>query len=529
MENITLGMLFDKLIAYGKSDFYPYHMPGHKRQVVQGFPSELVQADITEISDCDNLHQPEGILLEAQKQAAEAYGAQESFFLINGSTCGILSAVSAAVPFGGHILIARNCHKSVYHAAYLRKLRLSYIYPSVMREYDICEAVTARQVEEAFLREENAAKEASRFGGQEKSSIQAVLIVSPTYEGRIADIKAIAEVVHARGIPLIVDEAHGAHLGFAEGFAVNSCRLGADIVINSVHKTMPAMTQTALLHCNGSLIDRDVLKRFLHIYQSSSPSYILMASIEQAVRAGIEGKAAFAEFRQQWYCMLERLQGLKKLKILPRPDTQECILAGCRDFQKGQHHDIGKLIISTKDTEISGKQLADVLRDAYHLEVEMACQSYVLAMFTVSDIPRGYDRLVQALLEIDQKLDGKERASLGEEAPDNRLENQVLHDFYRAWDCPKTEVVLEDAVGCVAGEFINLYPPGTPIVVPGEVINRQTIDRIRTCLLAGLEVQGVRQVRDNRDMAEQMMAEQNIENQEYERERTKEYVITVLK
>ena len=251
------GPLYKELERYGDLDYYPYHMPGHKRRQLGEIPEQLLKTDITEIDGFDNLHQAEGILKEAQELAGRLYGAEETFYLVNGSTCGILSAISAALPVGGHLLMARGCHKSVYHAAYLRKLKLSYLYPKRLPEFGFSEAVTAEQVREAL---------------EQESDIGAVLIVSPTYEGRIADVKAIADEVHAKGLPLIVDEAHGAHLGFADGFASGSCQAGADLVIHSVHKTLPAMTQTALLHVNGGRIDRDLLKRFLRIYHSISMS-----------------------------------------------------------------------------------------------------------------------------------------------------------------------------------------------------------------------------------------------------------------
>lgn len=244
-------------------------MPGHKRNAWGELPAQLYRLDITEIDGFDNLHQPEGILKELQEQAAACCGAEESYYLVNGSTGGILSAVSAALPASGHILMARNCHKSAYHAAYLRNLRTSYLYPKMLEDYDIFDMVSPEQIEEALDKEPD---------------IQAVLLVSPTYEGRISNIRQISEIVHARGIPLIVDEAHGAHLGWSDAVHENSCRQGADLVIQSVHKTLPALTQTALLHVNGTIVDRERLRRFLHIYQSSSPSYLLMASIDNALQ-----------------------------------------------------------------------------------------------------------------------------------------------------------------------------------------------------------------------------------------------------
>ena len=215
--------LFDKLEHYSESDIYPYHMPGHKRNNCNQLPKALYTNDITEIEGFDDLHQPEGILLELQKNAAKLYGADESYYLVNGSSCGLLAALSAAVPFGEEILMARNCHKSVYHAAYLRQYKVTYLWPSIIEEFDIFDAIRPSQVEEAL---------------EKNSKIRAVIIVSPTYEGIISDVFEIAEVAHRHGIPLIVDEAHGAHLGLAPVVHENSCRLGADLVIHSVHLSL---------------------------------------------------------------------------------------------------------------------------------------------------------------------------------------------------------------------------------------------------------------------------------------------------
>lgn len=455
-----MGILLNKLTAYSESNFYPYHMPGHKRASAGNLPAEWTALDITEIDGFDNLHQAEGILKELQGKAALAYGAEESFYLINGSTGGILSAISAVVPFGGELLIARNCHKSVYHGAYLRHLKLHYIYPELIEEFDLCEAVTAEQVRAALAAHPNVA---------------AVLIVSPTYEGRIADVAGIAVAVHEKGIPLVVDEAHGAHLGFSPEFAPNSARLGADIVINSVHKTLPAMTQTALLHVNGSLVDRERLKRFLHIYQTSSPSYVLMSSIEEAVELAGDG-SRFTAFVKRWQKLVTDLSECKNLTILPR-NWEECVK---------KRHDIGKLIVSVKGTELSGQQLYDILLEEYHLQPEMACESYVLCMFTIGDSEEGYERLTRALLAIDSNL---------RKAPEKEISvmpcPEAVMSFHEAWEQEKESVPLTEAEGRLAGEFLNLYPPGTPIGVPGERLSKEAIAMLQCCLSQRLAVQGV--------------------------------------
>lgn len=473
-----MQLLFDKLDIYSQSDIYPYHMPGHKRNGWGALPAELYQRDITEINGFDNLHQPEGILLELQEKAAALYGAEESFYLVNGSSCGVLSAVSAVLPRGGHLLLARNCHRSAYHAAYLRNLFVSYLWPDVLTHYDIFDAVTPEQVRGAL---------------EEEPDIGAVLVVSPTYEGRIADIRGIAEVVHRKGIPLIVDEAHGAHLGFDPEVHENSCRLGADIVIHSVHKTLPALTQTALLHVNGRLVDRALLKRFLHIYQSSSPSYLLMASIDNALNyMERDGEAAFAAFKARYRKLLDSLAVCRRLQFVP--------------FRQ-EKQDLGKLVISVKNTDISGRQLYDILLNKYHLQMEMAARSYVLAMFTVNDREEGYDRLRDALLEIDGQLasgsaiDPETQPGPSVSARDHEAAEVLFADvcskrvqkrqLAAAWDHEAEERPLNDAVGCCAGEFLNLYPPGVPLLVPGEKITGELIQKIQDWMKLGLNLQGI--------------------------------------
>lgn len=472
--------LFEKLKLYSETDVYPYHMPGHKRRPWGELPKALYDIDITEIDNFDNLHQPEELLKALQEETARLYGAEESFYMVNGSTGGILAAISAAVPMGGRILMARNCHKSAYHASYLCDLTISYLYPEIISKYDICDAIEPNQVKAALEKEPD---------------IAAVLIVSPTYEGRIADVSAIAEIVHAKGIPLIVDEAHGAHLGLAEGFAKNSCRCGADLVIHSVHKTLPAMTQAALLHVNGTLINREKLRRFLRIFQSSSPSYVLMASIDNALQyVQRQGREAFATFLEYYTEMCQKLSVCKQLSFLK--DDWNC-------------QDVGKLVISVKDTTISGKELYNILLEEYHLQLEMAAENYVLAMFTLNDGQEAYARMVTALLEIDARLETNSKScncindyekvkfrtdmisAVGSANNVKEVYPKKVLSLRDAWDADSEWVALENALDKPAAEFVNLYPPGIPLLVPGEYITEDMVQRIRNAVCQNLNVQGV--------------------------------------
>ena len=474
--------LYDKLAAYGQSDFYPYHMPGHKRNHGMGIPyalSESFKIDITEIDGFDNLHHPEGIIKQVQERAAKLYGAEETFFLVNGSTCGILAAVSAATDRHDSILIARNCHKSVYHAAFLQELQMRYLYPEQIVGYGISDAVGPADVEKAL---------------EQYPECRAVVITSPTYEGIVSDIREISEIVHRKDKILIVDEAHGAHFGLADNMPENAVKQGADMVIHSLHKTLPAMTQTALLHVNGNRVNRRKLRRYLSIYQSSSPSYVLMASVDACI-SYVEEHAAisFQKLEKYYNNFIEQMKACRYIRI-GREDI----------IEKGKYHytawDIGKLVISgvlPDGKQMSGQYLYDILRDEFHLQMEMAADSYVLAMMTIADKEEGWQRLADALRRIDDRIeedaDMIPAAVRKNQSVEYKVHPTVRMPIAEAVDKAQSgrEVLLSEATGETVGDFINLYPPGIPLLVPGEVIDISLTQQIQEYKRLGLQVQGV--------------------------------------
>ncbi|MDE7283659.1 MAG: aminotransferase class V-fold PLP-dependent enzyme [Lachnospiraceae bacterium] len=474
--------LYDSLVNYGVSDFYPYHMPGHKRSHSAGALSEIYKLDITEIDGFDNLHQAEGIIKQSQERAAKLYGSEETYFLVNGSTCGVLAAVSAVTDRQDTVLIARNCHKSVYHAAFLKELNLRYIYPSKMTEYDISDAVSLEEVKTALER---------------YPECRAVVITSPTYEGIVSDIEAISRVVHEKGKILIVDEAHGAHFGLAKGIPENAVRQGADLVIHSLHKTLPSMTQTALLHVNGPRIDRVKLRRYLSIYQSSSPSYVLMASMDSCISFLLENaESSFEKLKNFHRKFLSCMEECRHIRI----GKEEVLQKKGYNFSAW---DICKIVISVKGTSMNGQELYDKLLDEFHLQMEMAADSYVLAIMTISDGEEGWKRLADALLQIDGRIEDriKDRIKdmtrdvnvITDEASQTGISYQptVKMTIAQALEHNSKEVPLELAEGEISGGFINLYPPGIPIIVPGEVIDACIVSHIRESLKLGLRVQGI--------------------------------------
>lgn len=441
-------MLYEKLKMYQESDYYGFHMPGHKRNIGKfsiGLPYGI---DITEIEGFDDLHHATGILKLAEKRASQLYQAEESHFLVNGSTVGILSAILGVTERGDKILVARNCHKSVYHAIYMNELEPVYLYPEYENNLQINGEINCEKIK-SILEKEN--------------DIKAVVIVSPTYDGVVSDVENIANIVHKYNIPLIVDEAHGAHFGFNAIFPRNANEKGADIVIHSVHKTLPAMTQTALIHLNGNIINRESVRNYLHMLQSSSPSYVLMASIDYCMEMLENHKdTLFDKYVEELITLRQALKELKHLKII-----------------RTEHFDISKLIISVKDTNITSGELSKLLLEKYHLQMEMTAGTYVLAMTTVGDTVEGFLRLKKALFEIDEELELDKREIEDLELPHLSLVCKSAEVLRAAQKDGLSYVKWENAEGKVAGEYAYVYPPGIPFLVPGERITKEAVQYLK--------------------------------------------------
>ena len=456
-----MASLYDKLIEYNKSDYYGFHMPGHKRNEKM-FGTRLPYGiDITEIDGFDDLHHAETLIKDQEERAAHLYKAEETHFLVNGSTVGILSAILGVTNRGDKILVARNCHKSVYNAMELNGLRPIYIYPEYEKDLQINGEVSGEKIE--ILLNENP-------------DIKAVMIVSPTYDGVLSDVEKIAQIVHKRGIPLIVDEAHGAHFGFHPYFPENSNVKGADIVIHSVHKTLPSLTQTALIHINGEIVDREKVRKYLHMLQSSSPSYILMASIDRCMELlESEGHTLFELYAQRIDVLRTELQGLKHLEIL-----------------QTEQFDRSKFLISVKKTGITSKKLADILLHTYHLQMEMTGGTYVLAMTALGDTKEGFERLKRALFEIDQSLsDEKQEDHLPVELP--KLPLVCTNEEIERKKCGNEELILWKAsIGRISTEYAYVYPPGIPLIVPGEQITQEAIQVLALYAELGFSVEGIK-------------------------------------
>ncbi len=466
--------LYDKLNSYTKSDAYPFHVPGHKRQLfhtlLKEFPNPY-SIDITEIEGFDNLHHPEGILKDSMAWAASVYGASQTYYLINGSSCGILSAVCGLTHDSDTILMSRGSHKCAYHGVFLNHLKSIYIYPQIIDNFGIQGGLSVDDIKKLL---------------KEYTNIAMVFVVSPTYDGIVSDIKTISEICHNHGIPLVVDEAHGAHFRYGEKFPVSALELGADVVVQSLHKTLPAFTQTALLHVKSRLVDLERLEHYLQIFQSSSPSYLLMTGIESCIRfMETDGRNEMKIFYKHLQELRHKLSNLKRLKLFGPPFSENFAVYDT---------DPSKIIISSKNTGINGKRLSDLLRERFHLEMEMYGADYVTAITTVMDTANGLGRLKEALFSIDETLYQTKPEYLIQENQNLfcQIRAKTALSIFQAWTRKKSEVKIEDSIGKISGEYIYLYPPGIPIIVPGEILNAEIIETIDTYKKMKLPIQGLR-------------------------------------
>lgn len=535
--------LLDELIDYSQSGVVPMHMPGHKRNAKADYLDILnAQYDITEIDGFDNLHSPEGILKDVMDKATKLYKSSNTYFLINGSTCGILAGMKACLKHGDEIIMARNCHKSVYHGVELLGLTPYFLYPERVEiagggSENINEAGLDLNKYENKHENRQCDKQNSICGQiepvkleellQTHPNVKLVIITSPTYEGIISDIKELSKVAHKYNIPLMVDAAHGAHMGFNDYFGPSAVSEGADIVINSLHKTMPSLTQTALAHVNGCLVNEKEFARCLSIFETSSPSYLLMASIDGCVSLVAEkGEELFAAYESRVRRFYEEIKGLKRLKVLKahmipnnqnKPkvlenpvqiDGEECRLCE-RDNELKEciNKDPGKIVVFTKGIGISGVELSKILRSEYKIEVEMASLEYIIAMTGLMDTDENLCRLAEALNEIDSELEKQEKNIYENEViervlGDNSLEysftiideqfgntaSDYLYKIEEAIGMAKRRVFLSDAVGHISGEYVWAYPPGIPILIPGQVIKEEDVRGIMEMMKSGVNV-----------------------------------------
>ncbi len=416
-----------------------FHMPGHKGRPILpelGHPFEI---DYTEIEGTGNLYAGDEPILSAERDAARYYGAADCLFLTGGSTQALMTAIGAAVPAGGTLLVDRNCHKAATHAMALLDLTPEFVVPRALDASGLPGLLDPGEVEQAFARAPQAA---------------ALLVTSPNYYGVLQDIPALAEICHRHGVPLLVDAAHGAHLK-AVGLP-SPIEQGADLAAVSTHKTLPALGQSAVLLSSGR-ISFDVLLDTAPLFGTSSPSYVLLASIDLA-RAWLEGDgaAAYARSAQRVASLRREIGNATVFSALSDGDAP---LDPCR------------LTVDCRGTNVTGHELNRVLHEEFAIDAEMADRDHVVFICTGADTTRDYARLMGALRDTRFRGAPYRMSSLPPfPAP------QRACSVRQAWFSARHEVPVAEAAGCVCARPLTPYPPGVPLVYPGERIGQVHIE-----------------------------------------------------
>ncbi len=442
------AFILDKLLELQEKNAYPLHMPGHKRNL-NFMPYDFRTMDLTETGEVDNLHNPQDIIKSSQSAMAELLGAEHSFYLVNGGTSGVVSAILGSCNEGDYVLVASNCHKSVYNALTLSGVKPIYISPEITEE-SLCGGINIRNLFRAF----------------ENYDIKAVIITSPTYEGFTCDIKTIADVAHKHNAILIVDECHGSHFVFSDKLPHTALSQGADIVVNSWHKTLPALNQAAVLSVKSDKVDIQRIKDSVSMTNTTSPSYPILASIDYARELLTTDKHLFTSYLELVREARAELVHCKVLKLV-------------NESIKGEHDiydiDITRFTIMVR-SEMSGSDVAKILLDKYNLQIEMAGPHHIIAITSVADDEKGIKKFVKAITDLDKKLERKFIEKIPFTSP-NVFEPEMTprQVFYSQ----KEYLPLDKAVGKVPASIIMPYPPGIPVVSLGQKFTKENLENIR--------------------------------------------------
>lgn len=469
MQNQT--PLFTKLVEHASRNPIQFHIPAHKKGF--GMPSEFsefigpnaLSIDLINIAPLDDLHSPKGIIKEAQELAAQAFGADHTFFSVHGTSGAIMTMVMSSVGPGEKILVPRNVHKSVLSAIIFSGAHPVFMHPEIDPAIGIAHGVSLDTVRVTLDAHPDA---------------KALLLINPTYFGISADLKSIVELSHERGVPVLVDEAHGVLFGFHEDLPLSAMQAGADMAATSVHKLGGSMTQSSVLNLREGMISPEHVQAVLSMLHTTSTSYLLLASLDVARKnLAIHGHDLIERTIRLAQDCRRRINEIPGLYCFG-----EEILKSSATFA----HDPLKINVTVKDLGLSGWEVEKILRKDFNIEVEMSDMYNILCIITFGDTEQTINLLVDALRQIAARYEAAEKEVKTIKNPSIPLLALSPRDaFYNK----QTEIVpLKEAAGRIIAEFIMVYPPGIPIVMPGEVVTKDNIEYIEEHVKEGLPVQG---------------------------------------
>lgn len=450
--------LLDTLYTYAQSEVTCFDVPGHKQgnylKELQSLWGDMVlKMDVNSSKTVDNLSHPVGVIKEAEELLADAFGCDHAFMLVNGSTSGIQYMILSVLQAGDKILLPRNVHKSAINALILSGAKPIFIEPAIDHFYGIVNGITIESVQHAF---------------DLNNDIKAIFLVYPTYFGATSDIEAIIEFAHSKKIPVLIDQAHGTHFSFHPDLPKGASFLGADLVTISMHKTGGSLTQSSILLHNEGLITKNKVRSTINLFQTTSASYLLMCSIDLArKKLMLEGKDNLDQLLDLAKKAKEKINLIQGLN---------CITKKMYVDRKGVYdYDDLKLVIRVADLGLSGFEVYDILRDKYNIQVELAEPYVILAIISFGDNNDTIARLVKALQDLSDQYFGRRKSKVISNSA--TLKAPKLKMCPRdAYYYPKKLVPIQDTKGLICGESIMMYPPGIPLIIPGEVITQNLID-----------------------------------------------------
>lgn len=463
--------LFDGVVKHAQKNPVQFHIPGHKKGagIDPAFRSFIgdnaLSIDLINIGPLDDLHSPKGIIKEAQDLAAEAFGADYTFFSVQGTSGAIMTMIMAVSGPGEKIIVPRNVHKSVMSAIVLSGAIPIFIHPEIDEDLGISHGITTESVEHALEQHPDA---------------KGLLVINPTYFGVAADLKKIVEIAHSYNVPVLVDEAHGVHIHFHDGLPLSAMQAGADVAATSVHKLGGSMTQSSILNMKDGLVSAKRVQSILSMLTTTSTSYLLLASLDAARRRLVtEGKELIDKTISLAQSIRSRVNEIEHLY---------CVGEEILQTKAAYDYDPTKLIISVKDLGLTGYDVEKWLRENFNIEVEMSDLYNILCLVTPGDTETEADILVKALKKLSADFNHQAvKVHTKVMLPDIPVLSLTPRDAFYA---DTESVPAEESVGRIIAEFVMVYPPGIPIFIPGEIITEDNLIYIRKNVEAGLPVQG---------------------------------------
>lgn len=447
--------IYEAIKAYKSDRIVRFDVPGHKggrgnKELTDFLGENCLKVDVNSMKPLDNLSHPVSVIKDAENLAAEAFGAEHSFFIVNGTSAAVQAMIMSVCKAGDKIIMPRNCHKSAINALIICGAIPVYINPGVDKNLGISLGMSVEDIKDAILKNKDA---------------KAIFVNNPTYYGICSNLKEIVELAHSHNMLVLVDEAHGTHFYFGDNMPVSAMKAGADMAAVSMHKTGGSLTQSSLLLC-GKNVNHDYVRQIIGLTQTTSASYLLLVSLDLARKnLSLNGKEIFNKISELAEYARKEINNLGGYYAFSHELVNNVNI---------YNFDTTKLSINTREIGLAGIEVYDILRDDYDIQVEFGDLGNILAVVSAGDRAMEIERLISALYEI-KRLYAKEPANMFDH---NYIQPEVVYTPRKAFYANKKMMSLKDSKGKVSGEFVMAYPPGIPVLAPGEKITAEIIDYI---------------------------------------------------